>query len=92
MADLIRQIILRLEKWTTMCRSLTTKNAMGLTDKTLNTKQKAMESVNDWLWQPARAFELAEAEAIGCSVLALRQEFLRQFYIMLRGPANDWIN
>jgi hypothetical protein len=55
-------------------------------------KQKAMATLNDWLRQPVRAFELIEAEAIGCSVLELRERFLRVVNAELQGAANNYIN
>lgn len=51
------------------------------------------EALDKWLWQPIRGWELAEAEANGQSVLELRQEFLRQFKIMVKGFGHErWIN
>jgi hypothetical protein len=50
-------------------------------------------TLNDWLWQPVRPFERAEAARIGCSVRQLRLEFVRQFNLMVKGFAHErWVN
>jgi hypothetical protein len=55
-------------------------------------KKQAMMSLDDWLRQPVRAFELIEAEEHGITVLELRQQFLRVVNAELRGPSNAYIN
>jgi len=50
---------------------------------------KQNETLNDWLWQPVREWEVLEAAELGCSVFQLREQFL--FLAGLKGP-NKWIN
>ena len=49
-------------------------------------------TIQDYLSQPARAFELREAEETGLSVRELRERFLRMVNAELRGSDNAWIN
>jgi hypothetical protein len=49
-------------------------------------------SIQDWLTQPVRAFELAEAESVGVSVRELRERFLVILNAWMKGSANDLIN
>lgn len=51
-----------------------------------------MATLCDWKRQPARAFELIEAEQTGQTVLELRERFLRLINAELRGPDNDYVN
>ena len=59
---------------------------------TTNKQRSAIATLDDWKRQPARAFELIEAEAAGVSILELRERFLLLINAELTGVANDWIN
>jgi hypothetical protein len=94
-------MFLRLEKWTTMCsqntKSDTTKKVSQATPraragKRVSAKYSAMATLCDWKRQPARVWELTEAEQTGQTVLELRERFLRLINAELRGPDNDYVN
>jgi hypothetical protein len=49
-----------------------------------------MPDWSDWLKRPVRMWEVIAAEANGITVLALRQEWLRRFNLLMGG--NKYVN